>query len=125
MNSQQVAILSAKIADEKKAQDISILKMDATLGITDFFLICTATNERQVKTIADEIAVVLKKENITCLGIEGYQEGKWVLMDYGDIVIHIYLEELRSYYELDDLWADSPILSWETGELSKPMLNSH
>lgn len=114
MDSREIAIICAKIADDKKAKDIVILDISKLLIITDYFVICSVESDRQAKTIANEIEKILKqKEKIRYSGREGYNEGKWILLDYQDVVVHIYLQEVRKYYELEELWADAAKVEWE------------
>ncbi len=112
MDSKEIAIACAKIADQKKAQDIVILDVDKISSITDYFVICSAINERQLRAIADEIDKELKKLSIKKYGMEGYREAKWVLIDYGDFIIHIFEKEIRYYYDLELLWGDAPKVEW-------------
>ncbi len=112
MDSKEIAIACAKIADQKKAQDIVILDVDKISSITDYFVICSAINERQLHAIADEIDKELKKLSIKKYGMEGYREAKWVLIDYGDFIIHIFEKERRNYYDLELLWGDAPKVEW-------------
>jgi ribosome-associated protein len=104
--------VSAKIADTKKAQDIIILDINKISSVTDYFVICSGINERQLHTIADEIDKELKKHSIKKYGIEGYQEAKWILIDYGDVIVHLFDKETRSYYDLELLWGDAPRVKW-------------
>ncbi len=112
MDSKEIAIACAKIADEKKAQDIIILDVEKISSITDYFVICSAINERQLHAIADEIEKQLKKLSVTKFGMEGYREAKWVLIDYGDLIVHIFDKEIRNYYDLELLWGDAPNVEW-------------
>lgn len=112
MDSKEIAIVCAKIADEKKAQDIVILDVSRISSITDYFVICSAINERQLHAIADEIDKDLKKLSVQKFGMEGYREAKWVLIDYGDFIVHIFDKEIRSYYDLEMLWGDAPRVEW-------------
>jgi ribosome-associated protein len=107
-----VAITCAEIADEKKAQDIVVLDISKLTFIAEYFVICTGINERQLQTIADEIKAKLKKRSIQNIGIEGYNEAKWILMDYGDVIVHLFSKEMRSFYELELLWGDAPKVTW-------------
>ena len=115
MDSKEIAITCAKIADEKKAQDIVILDVDKISAITDYFVICSAINERQLHAIADDMDKEMKKLSISKLGMEGYREAKWVLIDYGDFIVHIFEKEIRSYYDLELLWGDAPKVTWQDG----------
>ena len=112
MDSKEIAITCAKIADEKKAQDIVILDVDKISSITDYFVICAAINERQRHAIADEIDKQMKKISVMKFGMEGYREAKWVLIDYGDFIVHIFEKEIRGYYDLELLWGDAPKIEW-------------
>ncbi|RME00088.1 MAG: ribosome silencing factor [Deltaproteobacteria bacterium] len=96
-------------AQEKKAEDIVVLDMQSvSSSYTDYCMICSGNSTRQVQAIADSIELNLKREGIYPLGIEGYNVGEWVLVDYGDVVVHIFLAENRRYYDLEGLWADRP-----------------
>jgi ribosome-associated protein len=103
----------AKIADGKKAQDIVILDVNKISSITDYFVICSAINERQLHAIADEIDKQMKKISVMKYGMEGYREAKWVLIDYGDFIVHIFEKEIRGYYDLELLWGDAPKIEWQ------------
>lgn len=99
---------AAQIASEKKAKNIIILDMRKLTSVTDYFLICTAEADAHVKAIVDEIeSKMLPGEKPW--HIEGYQNLKWVLMDYVDFVIHVFTEETRAYYNIERLWADAPM----------------
>ncbi|HYA86600.1 MAG TPA: ribosome silencing factor [Nitrospirota bacterium] len=108
LNSLEVAQLSAEAADNKKAFDILILDLRSLTYITDYFIICSGGNSSQVGAIADGITQTLAKAGVHPSHIEGEREASWVLMDYGDIVVHIFSQETRSYYSLEKLWGDAP-----------------
>jgi len=112
LDSKEIAVTCAKIADEKKALDIVILDVDKISSITDYFVICSAINDRQLHAIADEIDKQMKKISVMKFGMEGYREAKWVLIDYGDFIVHIFDKEIRSYYDLELLWGDAPKIEW-------------
>lgn len=106
-------IAAAKAADDKKAADIVVLKVASLLNITDAFVIASASNSRQVKTIAEEIEQRIKEIGGPApLRIEGLADASWILMDYGDFVVHIFLEETREFYDLERLWSDAPRIDW-------------
>ncbi len=107
-----MAITCARIADEKKAQDVIVLDISKLTFIAEYFVICTGINERQLQTIADEIKTKLKKLSIQNIGIEGYNEAKWILIDYGDVIVHLFGREMRSFYDLELLWGDAPKIPW-------------
>lgn len=112
IDSKGVAVECAKIADKKKAQNIIILDISKLTSVTRYFVICTGINERQLYTIADEVEKELKKLSIKKFGIEGYREAKWILIDYGDVIVHLFDKEVRSYYDLELLWGDAPKVKW-------------
>jgi len=111
--SQRLAQIAARAATEKKAFDIQILDIGDLLVITDYFVICSGNNVRQVKTISEFVQEKLAKEKVYPLSVEGGKEAKWVLLDYVDFVIHIFLEQEREYYQLERLWKDAPLVEWE------------
>jgi ribosome-associated protein len=99
---------AVRAASEKKAKDIAVVDVGEFLAITDHFLICSAPSERQVKTISDEIERVLSSEKRKPIRREGSPEGGWILLDYGDFVVHVFSDEMRTYYDLERLWKDAP-----------------
>jgi ribosome-associated protein len=101
------------VATDHKARDVLVLDMRGITSLYDYFVIATGTSRRQLHTLAEEIDAALRAEGETRLGIEGYEASKWVVQDYGDIVVHLFDPETRSYYGLEDLWADAPRLDWE------------
>ena len=107
-DSRTKSLLCLKAALEKKALDPVLLELKGRTSFTDYFLLCTGTSDRQVQAIAQGIEEVLKKKGITPLGQEGMTGGKWILMDYEDVVVHIFLEPIRKFYDLEGLWIDAP-----------------
>ena len=93
---------------DKKAKNLIILKVKEHSSFTDYFIICSGTSDRQVKGIAASIEETLKKSGILPLGIEGENSGNWILMDYGDVIIHIFYEPTREFYDIERLWSDVP-----------------
>ncbi|MGQ0803656.1 MAG: ribosome silencing factor [Actinomycetota bacterium] len=107
-------MLAAGAASGKKADDILVLEVGDIISITDYFVIASASNPRLVRTIVDEVGRVMKEEaSLSPRGTEGLDDASWVLLDYGDIVVHVFLDETRAYYDLDRLWADAPRVDWE------------
>jgi ribosome-associated protein len=102
----ELAIAAAEAASEKLADDIVALDVSETLVITDIFLLCSASNDRQVKAIVDGIEARLDEMDIDPVRREGEREGRWVLLDYIDLVVHVQHSEERSYYGLERLWKD-------------------
>jgi len=101
------ALKAAEIAADKKAKDTIILELKDLSTIADYFVICSGENPAQVKAIAGAIDEYFSKKKISSLGKEGLEFARWVLLDYGDIVINIFSEEARAYYELEKLWLDA------------------
>jgi ribosome-associated protein len=114
VDSEAMARMLAEIADSKKAEDVVALDMRALVGYTDFLVVCTARNERQAKAIHDEVHLRLKRElGLLPANVEGDANAQWVLMDYLDCVLHVFVPELRERYRLDVLWAEAPRLDLE------------
>jgi ribosome-associated protein len=105
------AQVAAEAAAEKKGSDIAILSVGDVLSIIDLFVLVSATNVRQARTIVDEVEQALTEfDGSKPISTEGLGDASWVLLDYGDVVVHVFLEETRAYYDLDRLWADVPHL---------------
>ena len=102
------ALECARAAIEKKAEHLKILELTGLSGFTDYFVICSGMSDRQVQAIADSVESAMVSADHEPLSVEGYNDGRWVLMDFGDIVVHIFLDALREYYDLESLWADAP-----------------
>ena len=99
--------LAVQAAQQKNALDIVLLNVGEHSSIADFFMICTATNSRQVQAISDGIQESLKLSGWRALGIEGYRQAEWILLDYGDLVVHVFLAETRKFYDLERLWKNA------------------
>lgn len=109
------ASLAAVAAADKQAEDTVLLDVGDILSITDAFVITSAGNTRLVRTIVDEVEQALKvHEDLAPRGVEGLDDASWVLMDFGEFVVHVFLTETRAYYDLDRLWADAPAVDWES-----------
>ena len=105
-------MLIAESAAAKKARDIMLLNMEKVSPVTDYFVIATCNNKIQAQAVADEIEDNLNNLGIELLRKEGYREGSWILLDYSDVVVHIFLEEERKYYDLERLWRDAESISY-------------
>ncbi|WP_153726514.1 ribosome silencing factor [Heliorestis convoluta] len=108
MDSKDLAIRLAEAASEKKASDILLLDVREKSRFTDYFVICTGNSTPQVQAICQNIEDSMKELGQQPLRIEGYREGRWVLVDLGDVVVHIFRPESRDYYSLERLWGDAP-----------------
>src|SRR5579872_2535193 len=117
LKKQVAAVIQACL--EKKAEELSILEMEKGSGaFTDYFVLCSGTNPRQVQAISDEFELRLKKAGIYPNNIEGYKQAEWVLIDYVDFVVHIFSEKARKFYDLERLWKSATRI--EPAELEKP-----
>jgi len=103
---------AAAVADDKQGFDTTVLEVGAVMGITDFFVITSGSNTRQVRTIAEEIEKRLKVLGVGQPRVEGRSDLTWVLIDYGDLVIHVFLEETRRFYDIERLYRDVPVIDW-------------
>ena len=108
METKDIAQKIAAAANDKKAKDILLLNMEGLSPVTDFYVICSAGNSTLVKAIADNIEDKLAEAGVHPTHKEGYADARWVLLDYGDVVAHVFLEEERDFYNLEQLWADAP-----------------
>ncbi len=112
MTSEEKAKLCARIAEGKKATDIVVSYILEQIQITDYFVVCTVTNRRQMKAVSSEVQKIFKESNIQPLSVHGAGQGTWALLDYNDFVLHIFHPAQREYYALDMLWGDSPTIDW-------------
>lgn len=103
---------AARIADEMRAEDVVVLDLRGLSPVTDFFVICTGTSDRQMRALADEIRESARRLGRRPFGVEGYERAQWILMDFVDVVIHIFDEPRRNYYDLELLWGDAPRVEW-------------
>ncbi len=108
MQTKQRAILCAAYALEKKAFNVRLLDVTGISTLTDYLLIASGTSDRQVQAVADSVHLGLKKDHETLpLAIEGLKEGRWVLIDYGDVMVHVFQQQVREFYDLDGLWSEA------------------
>ena len=103
----EIAYAVTKALDEKKGMDIKLLKIDRVSSLADYFLICTGTSNTHVKTLCDYAEYTLEQLNEPMLGREGHRGNSWELLDYGTIVIHVFTDEARKFYDLERIWADA------------------
>ncbi|MFY0546253.1 ribosome silencing factor [Brevibacillus sp. H7] len=110
---EDLARLVAKAAEDKKAENLVIMDISKQSIIADYFMICHGNNERQVQAIVNEIRNQAHKHGYNVRGIEGAEEGRWVLVDLEDVVVHVFHREEREFYNLERLWADAKIVSFQ------------
>ena len=101
------------MAAELKARDITVLDTRGVTPLFDFLVLATGTSRRQIHTLAEEIDDAMHEQGDRRLSIEGYESSKWVVQDYGDVMVHVFDPAAREYYALEDLWADAPRVDWE------------
>ncbi len=114
------AVHCAQIADDNRAKDVLLLDLRNATPLLDFIVVATASTRRLGNAIAIEIDVEMKKIGELKLGMEGTEEGSWILIDYGDFVIHLFTPEARSYYALEEIWGDAPRLDWRDPTRPRP-----
>lgn len=107
MTPQEIAVLAVQTLDGKKAGDIKLLKTTDVTTLADYFVICTAQSTTQIKTLADEVEAVLEARDEPPLHREGFRSGGWVLIDFGCVIVHIFMDETRKFYNLERLWSDA------------------
>lgn len=113
MTSLETAKMAVKALDSKKALDIKVIKIQDISAIADYFVIATGTSSTHVKALADEVEVQLDESGISVSHVEGYRSNSWILLDYIDVVVHVFSDEAREYYDLERLWQDGEIIDIE------------
>ena len=112
-------LTAVRAAESKQARDIVVLDVRGETSFSDHFLICSGASTRQVQAIADEIGLKLKERGEKPSSIEGYKNSEWVLLDYGDFVVHVFSPKARTYYDLERLWRDARVVEWTPDAVSK------
>ena len=103
-------LAAVRAAAEKQAKDIRVLDLREITSFADYFIICSGANSRQIQAIAEEIELRLKKLGDRAHSIEGYDNAEWILLDYGDYIIHVFSQKARLYYDLERLWRDAKVV---------------
>lgn len=111
LEARETALLCVRYALEKKAYDLLLIDVARETSLSDYFLICTGRSNTQVQSIAQSIEENLARLGLRPLSIEGYTAGQWVLIDYGDVVVHIFYEPVRAFYDLERLWMRAPVVA--------------
>ena len=115
----QAAVIAARAAADKQAERIVVLDVRDLIVITDYFVICSGASDRQVKTVIDSVEEALRGMDRRPVRREGEAEAGWMLLDYVDVVVHVFGEEQRDYYDLERLWADAPRGAWEDADSAR------
>jgi len=111
---EELAVLVARAASDMKATDVIVLDVGAVLSIAGYFVIASASNPRQVRAVADDIEATAKVElSRAPVRTEGVREQQWTLIDYGDVVVHVFLDSVREFYEIERLYMDAPRVAWQ------------
>ena len=117
----ELAQLAARVADDLQAHDIIILDVGPVLSITGYFVVASAPNVRLVRTVAEKIEVASKEQLTRApVRVEGMREQQWILLDYGDVVVHVFLDEIRDFYDIERLYRDVQRLAWTPAEPAAP-----
>lgn len=115
----QKAVLCAREAEERKALNTVLLDVSQLTSFADYFVICSGKSSRQVQGIADHLEGRLREAGIRPLGMEGLKEGQWVLLDYGEVIVHIFYDPVRGFYDLESLWADARTVHLEGQDMPR------
>lgn len=107
MDTKEKAMLTGKFADEKKALDVAIIELKGLTDIADYFVLASGTSDRHVRTIAEHVEKSMKDAGMRPYSVEGHQQGRWVIIDYRNVIVHIFLEQLRELYDLESLWIEA------------------
>ena len=113
MTPKEMALTIAEALDSKKGQDIKVLETGALTTLADYFVIATGNNNTHVRALADELDERMKAEGLPPARMEGYRSNSWILLDWGSVVVHIFTQEGRDFYDLDRLWADGSKIDWQ------------
>ena len=116
MNSYEIARKAAQLLDGKKAENISVIKIDAISSLADYFVIATGRGSTHVRSLSDELEEKLKEQGTAPARIEGYRSDSWILLDYTEVVVHVFTQEARDFYDLDRLWTDGVKVDWQEGQ---------
>ncbi len=119
MEAKEKALLAGELASQKKAEDIVVLEMKKVTNLTDYFVICSGTSSVHLEAVTDGIIEGLAREKIKPLGTEGSRASNWFLIDYGDVIIHVFREEARIFYRLENLWGDTKKVRLKKAEKTK------
>ena len=107
------ALAAAKLAADRRCTEVLVLNLKDKSPATDYFVIATGTSDRQMRSIADEISQTARKKGLQRFGRAGYEQGRWILLDFIDVVVHLFDNEYRDYYDLELLWGDAEHLQWK------------
>jgi ribosome-associated protein len=119
ITAENLAKASANYADDKKAEEIVVLDLQGISSFTDYFVICSGTSEPHLKAIAGEIEERLRDEHgVRAVSVDGFPASQWIVLDYMQVIVHVFRREKREFYSLEDLWGDAPRVAWQSAETS-------
>ncbi len=116
IKAEQLKDMCVEALEQVKARDVRVLDVRDRTGVTDFMVVCSGTSNRHIRSLAGNVQVELKKSDIRPLGVEGERDAEWVLVDFGDVVVHVMLPEAREFYDIERLWTVAPVV----GEADQP-----
>ncbi len=116
MESLELKKLICKELDDRRAVDITVLKVEHLTVVADYFVICTGKSNRQVKALAEYLQETMENHGVNCLRVDGLTEGKWVVLDYGGVIVHVFNDDTRMFYCLEKLWSDGNNVEFYKGE---------
>ena len=122
ISGKDIALFAARIADDKKAEDVVIYDVRGVSDVTDYFVVATAFSRPQIRAVIESVKRELKVFKVRKMGQEGSEGGNWVLIDFSDCVIHVFSPELREYYSLESLWGDAPRIDWTKEKIKSKKL---
>jgi ribosome-associated protein len=117
-DARQFAVEVARLAHDLHSENVSALDLRGISSISDYVIICTGTSDRQIRSVADSVMEFARKLGERPYGVEGYEGGRWVILDYIDVVLHIFSAPYRAYYDLELLWGDAPRIEWARSEIA-------
>ncbi|MBI3267907.1 MAG: ribosome silencing factor [Planctomycetes bacterium] len=116
----ELAEACAQLADDKRAEDVLILDLRKLSSVCDYFVLCTGMSAKQLQAIADGLREQFKALELGKGNCEGYEAGAWILLEAGDVVVHLLRQEMRRFYDLESLWADAPVVPWKKRPAKRP-----
>jgi ribosome-associated protein len=119
MTARQFAVLAAKIAVENRCSDLVVMDLKGLSNTTDYFVIATGTSNRQMRTVADEVSRAAKAAGNARFGMAGYDQARWIVIDFVDVVVHVFDQEYRDYYDLEMLWGDAKLVKVPAAKLKQ------
>jgi len=115
LSTEEKGLLLARLLDEKQGEEIVLLDVNGVCPIAEQIIMVTGKGQRHAQALADALLHLAKERNIASLGVEGYQTGSWILLDFNDIIVHVFQDDLRSFYNIEGLWSEGRRVDWSSG----------